>query len=65
MTNCTQESFEFPRVNGRAVEASFSGGEITSDGGVLLLRQADRRLGLKYSGRIGTVGSASSGELRS
>ena len=46
MTNCTQESFEFPRVNGRAVEASFSGGEITSDGGVLLLRQADRRLGL-------------------
>ena len=46
MTNCTQESFQFPRVNGRAVEASFTGGEITSDGGVLLLRQADRVLGL-------------------
>ncbi|MCH8335189.1 MAG: transposase [Proteobacteria bacterium] len=28
------------------VEASFTGGNITSDGGVLLLRQADRLLGL-------------------
>jgi hypothetical protein len=28
------------------VEASFRGGDITSDGGVLLLQQADRRLGL-------------------
>ena len=46
MTDCTQESFQFPRVKGRAVEASFTGGEITSDGGVLLLRQADRLLGL-------------------
>ncbi len=46
MTDCTQESFQFPRVKGRAVEASFTGGEITSDGGVLLLRQADGLLGL-------------------
>ncbi|MES0875448.1 IS1380 family transposase, partial [Sinimarinibacterium thermocellulolyticum] len=30
----------------RKVEADFSGGEITSDAGALLLRQADRRLGL-------------------
>jgi len=28
------------------VEARFSGGDITSNGGVLLLRQADRALGL-------------------
>jgi len=28
------------------VTASFSGGEVTSDGGLLLLRQADRQLGL-------------------
>ena len=27
-------------------EAEFSGGDITSDGGLLLLRQADKRLGL-------------------
>jgi hypothetical protein len=30
----------------RKVKAEFSGGDITSDGGVLLLRQIDRRLGL-------------------
>ncbi len=46
MTNCTQESFQFPRVNRRVVEANFNGGKITSDGGVLLLRQADHLLGL-------------------
>lgn len=46
MTECYQRTFEFPRVNRRVVEASFSGGDITSNGGVLLLRQADHRLGL-------------------
>lgn len=46
MTNCTQESFRFPACQRRVVEANFSGGDITSDGGVLLLRQVDRRLGL-------------------
>jgi len=49
VTNCTQESFEFPVVKRRKVEAEFSGGDITSDGGVLLLREADRRLGLLES----------------
>jgi hypothetical protein len=46
MTECTQNSFEFPACKRRKVEANFSGGDVTSDGGVLLLRQADRRLGL-------------------
>jgi len=46
VTNCTQESFQFPAVNRRRVEVSFQGGNITSDGGVLLLQQVDRRLGL-------------------
>jgi len=46
MTKCTQESFEFPGFKRRVVEADFQGGDITSDGGVLLLRQADRRVGL-------------------
>lgn len=46
MTNCTRKAFQFPRVNRRKVEASFDGGEISSDGGALLLRQADRALGL-------------------
>ena len=46
MTQCYQNAFEFPRVHRRVVEARFDGGEITSDGGSLLLRQADRYLGL-------------------
>jgi hypothetical protein len=46
VTDCTQTSFEFPDLKRRKVQAEFSGGEITSDGGVLLLRQIDRRLGL-------------------
>jgi len=36
----------FPAVKGREVTAVFDGGDVTSDSGVLLLRQADRRLEL-------------------
>lgn len=46
MTECTQESFAFPPCQRRRVEAQFDGGDITSDGGVLLLQQVDQRLGL-------------------
>ena len=46
MTDCTQELFQFPSFDRRKIEASFTGGEVSSDGGVLLLREADRRLGL-------------------
>ena len=49
MTNCIQESFVFPGCKGRRIEASFEGGDITSDGGVLLLRQVDRVLKLSES----------------
>ena len=46
MTLCYQNAIEFPRVRRRVVEARFNAGELTSDGGSLLLRQADRYLGL-------------------
>ena len=46
MTKCSQDQLEFPGCRGRKVESDFSGGNVTSDGGVLLLRQADHRLGL-------------------
>jgi hypothetical protein len=46
MTDCMQELFQFPSFDRRKIEASFTGGDVSSDGGVLLLRQADRRLGL-------------------
>ncbi len=46
MSNCTQAAFDFPPVKRRRVQAQFSGGEVTSDGGVMLLRQADQLTGL-------------------
>ena len=46
MTNRSKVQLRFPGCKGRRVEADFSGGNVTSDGGVLLLRQADRHLGL-------------------
>ncbi len=49
MTDCTSLSFEFPACRKRRVWADFSGGDITSNGGVLLLRQADRLIGLTAS----------------
>lgn len=46
MTECYQEVMDFGRVQRRRIEADFCGGEITSDAGVLLLKQIDSRLGL-------------------
>ncbi len=46
MTDCTQQSFEFPGFKRRLIEANVGGGDITSDGGVLLQREVDRALGL-------------------
>jgi hypothetical protein len=37
---------EFPSFKRRNIEAQFSGGAITSDGGVMLLRAVDQRVGL-------------------
>jgi len=45
-TECNPERFEFARVEGRAVVASFDGGRITSDAGALLLGATDRVIGL-------------------
>jgi hypothetical protein len=48
-TVCNPELFVFPAVKKRQVTASFTGGDVTSDGGLLLLRQADRKLGLSQA----------------
>ena len=42
-TVCNQQSFAFQALGGRRVEADFSGGHLSSDGGSLLLREMDRR----------------------
>jgi hypothetical protein len=46
MPKCTQGKLAFGRVGRRVIEADFSGGDLSSDGGLLLLRQVDRRIGL-------------------
>ena len=46
MTICSPTTIQFPSVKRRRVQASFDGGDITTDGGALLLSQVDRRLGL-------------------
>src|SRR5262249_8999428 len=46
MTKCNKTSLELPARKGRKVEISFEGGKISSDGGILLLSQVDRKLGL-------------------
>jgi hypothetical protein len=46
MTDCTQLSFELPGLCGRKIEGDFQGGNLSSDGGLVLLRQVDRFMGL-------------------
>lgn len=46
MTECSQESFAFAEHFLRRVVAEFDGAWMTSDGGGLLLRQTDRKIGL-------------------
>ena len=46
MTECNQETFAFETHFSRRVEAGFTGGQITSDGGALLLRAAERKINL-------------------
>lgn len=46
MSDDTFLPFDLPAVCRKKVSASFDGGAISSDGGLLLLREADRRLGL-------------------
>lgn len=45
-TECTQATFEFHGLFQRKVKARFDGGKITSDGGVLLLREVEKRTGM-------------------
>ena len=49
MTHCTVTQDLFPRCKGRKIETNFDGGDITSNAGVVLLRQLDRELGLTRS----------------
>ena len=44
--NNSQSTLTFPAVSGKPVTAAFDGGDITSDAGLLLVSEADRRLSI-------------------
>jgi hypothetical protein len=46
MTECTQQGFAFEGHFSRRVVAEFSGDRLSTEGGALLLREADRKIGL-------------------
>lgn len=48
-TICTKKTIRFPSLKRLQVEAEFSGGNVSTNGGILLLQQADELLGLTKS----------------
>jgi hypothetical protein len=46
MTEYKELEFELPGFSGRKIEGNFEGGNVSSDGGLVLLRQVDRWIGL-------------------
>ena len=46
MTKCHHETSSFSNCRKRQVKENFAGGSISSNGGALLLREVDRRIGL-------------------
>jgi len=46
MTKCTKQPMLFSSLQRRKIHADFDGGQITSDAGVLLLREVDQRIRL-------------------
>ena len=46
MTECNEGSFQFQSLRGREVVAGFNGGNISSDGGAVLLRELEQRTGI-------------------
>ena len=46
MPKCIDATIELGRLGRRMIETNFGGGDISTDGGVLLLRRVDERIGL-------------------
>jgi hypothetical protein len=46
MTECSQETFSFTAHFLRRVEAGFTAGQVSTDGGSRLLREVERRINL-------------------
>ena len=46
MKDCTKQLLLFKGISGKKIEADFNGGEISSDAGLLFLREVEERIGL-------------------
>ena len=53
MTDATTTPFSLPAVRGKKLTAAFDGGRLSSDGGVMLLAAAARRMGI--AGKLAAV----------
>ena len=51
-TDCTSTQLAFEGLGRRAVVGRFDGGRLTTDGGVLLLREVDRRFRVVAAGGV-------------
>jgi len=56
-------AIKFTRSKGRRVKADFTGGQISSDGGLLALREVDRRLGLCRAAARGLCDGRQAGKV--
>ena len=64
MTNSKQLELQLTRVKGRRVRVDFKGGSVTSDAGLLLIREVDRRLGLTEQAARQLVDKRQKGKVR-
>ena len=46
MTKFTKQLLLFKDISGKKVEADFDGGEVSSDAGLLFLRETEERVGI-------------------
>jgi len=53
MSDCTVDEVEFSKLGRRKLQVNFAGGALSSDGGLLLVREVDRRL--KLTERVAKV----------
>lgn len=64
MPKCTEEKLDFGRLGRRVIEADFSGGDLSTEGGALLLRRMDARLGLSVATARALGDSRQPGKVR-
>lgn len=64
MPKCTEHKLDFGRLGRRVIEADFDGGDLSSEGGALLLGRMDARLGLSAAAARVLVDDRQRGKVR-